>query len=229
MRRLDRFREFRFLPRGLRRTLHRTKLPDALGVSSDLKVFLGTPATQDTAGPDGSPAHVLHYLARYTHRVAISNHRLVAVSNDTAATQSSKLWPAVALSSNSASPATAVRGIPRGSHLAQQRQGQAPFRCERYRSRNLRARLLSRCQPLLGQIQRRAQQPRPRPGPRREGDGGLTVRDLAARRSTAARPLPRPCPVSGNPSHRESESPCALAAARATVARAPRRPTAHTG
>ena len=33
--------------------------------------------------PFGSPAHVLHYLARYTHRVAISNHRLVDVTNDT--------------------------------------------------------------------------------------------------------------------------------------------------
>jgi Putative transposase len=31
----------------------------------------------------GSPAHVLHYLARYTHRVAISNHRLVDVTDDT--------------------------------------------------------------------------------------------------------------------------------------------------
>jgi hypothetical protein len=29
------------------------------------------------------PRHVLHYLARYTHRVAISNHRLVAVTDDT--------------------------------------------------------------------------------------------------------------------------------------------------
>ena len=29
--------------------------------------------------PFGSPSHVLHYLARYTHRVAISNHRLVDV------------------------------------------------------------------------------------------------------------------------------------------------------
>jgi hypothetical protein len=28
--------------------------------------------------PFGGPRHVLHYLARYTHRVAISNHRLVA-------------------------------------------------------------------------------------------------------------------------------------------------------
>ena len=35
--------------------------------------------------PFGSPAHVLHYLAQYTHRVAISNHRLVAVVDDTVA------------------------------------------------------------------------------------------------------------------------------------------------
>jgi hypothetical protein len=27
--------------------------------------------------PFGGPQHVLHYLARYTHRVAISNHRIV--------------------------------------------------------------------------------------------------------------------------------------------------------
>jgi hypothetical protein len=33
--------------------------------------------------PFGSPGHVLHYLARYTHRVAISNHRLVDVTDDT--------------------------------------------------------------------------------------------------------------------------------------------------
>jgi hypothetical protein len=33
--------------------------------------------------PFGSPAHVLQYLARYTHRVAISNHRLVEVTDTT--------------------------------------------------------------------------------------------------------------------------------------------------
>ena len=32
--------------------------------------------------PFGGPRHVLHYLARYTHRVAISNHRLVTVTDD---------------------------------------------------------------------------------------------------------------------------------------------------
>jgi len=31
--------------------------------------------------PFGGPQHVLHYLARYTHRVAISNHRLVSVAD----------------------------------------------------------------------------------------------------------------------------------------------------
>ncbi len=33
----------------------------------------------DVRKPFGGPEHVLHYLARYTHRVAISNHRLIAM------------------------------------------------------------------------------------------------------------------------------------------------------
>ncbi len=32
--------------------------------------------------PFRGPSHVLHYLARYTHRVAISNHRLAALTDD---------------------------------------------------------------------------------------------------------------------------------------------------
>jgi hypothetical protein len=32
--------------------------------------------------PFGGPLHVLHYLARYTHRVAISNHRIVNFADD---------------------------------------------------------------------------------------------------------------------------------------------------
>jgi hypothetical protein len=34
-----------------------------------------------TKPPFGGPEHVLRYLARYTHRVAISNHRLLSVAN----------------------------------------------------------------------------------------------------------------------------------------------------
>jgi hypothetical protein len=47
-------------------------------------VFLRTLYHQDwvvyAKPPFGGPEHVLHYLARYTHRVAISNHRLLSVS-----------------------------------------------------------------------------------------------------------------------------------------------------
>jgi hypothetical protein len=31
--------------------------------------------------PFGGPEHVLHYLARYVHRVAISNHRIVSIDD----------------------------------------------------------------------------------------------------------------------------------------------------
>jgi Putative transposase len=31
--------------------------------------------------PFGGPQHVLHYLGRYTHRVAISNHRLISFAD----------------------------------------------------------------------------------------------------------------------------------------------------
>jgi len=31
--------------------------------------------------PFGGPEHVLHYLGRYTHRIAISNHRLVSLAD----------------------------------------------------------------------------------------------------------------------------------------------------
>jgi hypothetical protein len=33
--------------------------------------------------PFGGPDHVLHYLGRYTHRVAFSNHRILDISGDT--------------------------------------------------------------------------------------------------------------------------------------------------
>jgi hypothetical protein len=35
----------------------------------------------DLRKPFGGPEHVLHYLARYTHRVAISNHRLISLQD----------------------------------------------------------------------------------------------------------------------------------------------------
>jgi hypothetical protein len=53
----------------------------ALADEKSFRQFLRTLHRQDwvvyAKPPFGGPQHILHYLARYTHRVAISNHRIV--------------------------------------------------------------------------------------------------------------------------------------------------------
>ena len=41
-----------------------------------------TLAGQYLKRPFGGPEYVLQYLGRYTHRVAISNHRLISLADD---------------------------------------------------------------------------------------------------------------------------------------------------
>jgi len=76
---------------GLRRAFRKRKLSfhgAGLPLSNEkaFAVFLRTLFREDwvvyAKPPFGGPEHVLQYLARYTHRVAISNHRIVDV-NDT--------------------------------------------------------------------------------------------------------------------------------------------------
>ena len=76
---------------GLREAFRRGRLHfpgslEPLGTDVAFRAFLRSLYRQSwvvyAKPPFGSPAYVLHYLARYTHRVAISNHRLVAVTND---------------------------------------------------------------------------------------------------------------------------------------------------
>lgn len=76
---------------GLREAFHqgRLSLPGALqplATAPAFRAFLRSLYRQAwvvyAKPPFGRPAHVLHYLARYTHRVAISNHRLVAVTDE---------------------------------------------------------------------------------------------------------------------------------------------------
>jgi hypothetical protein len=76
---------------GLRRAFRKRKLSfhgACLPLSNEkaFAVFLRTLFREDwvvyAKAPFGGPEHVLQYLARYTHRVAISNHRIVDV-NDT--------------------------------------------------------------------------------------------------------------------------------------------------
>jgi hypothetical protein len=56
-----------------------------LSTSKAFHAFLRTLFREDwivyAKPPFGGPEHVLHYLARYTHRVAISNHRLLNVTD----------------------------------------------------------------------------------------------------------------------------------------------------
>ena len=98
-----RSRDNYFLPKEVLRKIFRGKLVDALEQAfqngqlrfeGDLKL-LAQPKTFATwlrplyrkdwvvylKRPFGGPAYVLHYLGRYTHRVAISNHRLVSLTN----------------------------------------------------------------------------------------------------------------------------------------------------
>jgi hypothetical protein len=76
---------------GLRQAFQRNKLVFhgpclPLAVEKTFAAFLRTLFRQDwvvyAKPPFGGPEHVLQYLARYTHRVAISNHRLLAVDED---------------------------------------------------------------------------------------------------------------------------------------------------
>jgi predicted Zn-ribbon and HTH transcriptional regulator len=76
---------------GLRRSFQRNQLVfhgDCLPLAQEkaFSAFLRTVFKQDwvvyAKPPFGGPEHVLQYLARYTHRVAISNHRLLSVDNN---------------------------------------------------------------------------------------------------------------------------------------------------
>jgi hypothetical protein len=75
---------------GLRRAFRHNQLVffgacRSLAHEKAFSAFLRTLFRQDwvvyAKRPFGGPQHVLHYLARYTHRVAISNHRLVEVTD----------------------------------------------------------------------------------------------------------------------------------------------------
>jgi hypothetical protein len=50
--------------------------------------------------PFGGPAHVLRYLGRYTHRMAISNHRLLAFDGESASASAGAIMPTAASSAS---------------------------------------------------------------------------------------------------------------------------------
>ena len=66
--------------------LHFSGLIEALALENNFQQLLNQPYETDWVvyckPPFKSPAHVLRYLGRYTHRVAISNQRIVSVHDD---------------------------------------------------------------------------------------------------------------------------------------------------
>ncbi len=76
---------------GLKQLLHQGKLQfhgslQGLAEPERFRQFLRQLFTKEwvvyAKPPFGGAEHVLHYLARYTHRVAISNHRLISFKDD---------------------------------------------------------------------------------------------------------------------------------------------------
>jgi hypothetical protein len=75
---------------GLKKLFHNNKIKffgtcQQLSAAKAFNAFLRTLFREDwvvyAKRPFGGPEHVLQYLARYTHRVAISNHRLLNVTD----------------------------------------------------------------------------------------------------------------------------------------------------
>jgi predicted RNA-binding Zn-ribbon protein involved in translation (DUF1610 family) len=96
--------------------------------------------------PFGGPEHVLQYLARYTHRVAISNHRIVNVADG----QVTFRWKDYA--HGSAQRTMTVRGeeFLRRFLLHVLPRGFVRIRFCGFLSSRQRAQLLPRCQQVLG-------------------------------------------------------------------------------
>ena len=118
---------------------------------------------------------------------------------------------------------------PRRAAPPHQRQGEAPFLLKADRRGNPRRRAAAPVAgPALGQVQQRAQRPRPtaRPQARRSRRLGNS-RLCPAPRSTVAPRRPNAGPTWENSFRRGSECPCARASRPAGAATPPRPPTAR--
>src|ERR1035437_8313172 len=96
--------------------------------------------------PFGGAEHVLNYLARYTHRVAISNHRLVAFEND----RVSFLWRDYAHGGKKKGMTVSADEFLRRFLLHVLPKGQVRIRHFGFFANRNRNTALQRCRPLLG-------------------------------------------------------------------------------
>ena len=96
--------------------------------------------------PFGGPNHVLNYLARYTHRVAISNHRLVALSDGKVTFR----WKDYAHGSQQKLMTLSVEEFLRRFLLHVLPSGFVRIRFFGFMANRRRASLLPRCESLVG-------------------------------------------------------------------------------
>ena len=100
--------------------------------------------------PFGGPDHVLHYLARYTHRVAISNHRLIAFEND----QVTFKWKDYARGNKKRTMTLPANEFLRRFLLHVLPRGFVRIRFFGFLANRCRSSLLPLCQQLLAPVQR---------------------------------------------------------------------------
>jgi Putative transposase len=105
--------------------------------------------------PFGGPEHVLHYLARYTHRVAISNHRLLGLADG----QVTFRWKDYAHGSKKRKMTVSAHEFLRRFLLHVLPKGFVRIRFFGFLANRRRSTLLAQCQRLL------AAQPETRPSP----------------------------------------------------------------
>jgi Putative transposase/Transposase zinc-binding domain len=103
--------------------------------------------------PFGGPEHVLHYLARYTHRVAISNHRLVSVADGNVTFR----WKDYAHGGKQRKMTVCAEEFLRRFMLHVLPRGFVRIRFSGFLANRRRKQLLPLCRRLLGRI------PQPRP------------------------------------------------------------------
>ena len=140
---------------GLRRLFarHQLRFGECMPLHEEKRfaLFLRTLHRQDwvvyAKPPFGGPEHVLHYLARYTHRVAISNHRLLSVS----ASEVRFRWKDYAHGSKQLTMALASKGFLRRFLQHVLPRGFPRIRYFGFLANRRRARMLPLCRDLLNQ------------------------------------------------------------------------------
>lgn len=137
------------------------ELVTGTGFDRLLKKAYGSEWVVYTKPPFGGPEHVVRYLARYTHRVAISNHRIVSVADG----QVTFLWKDYAHGNKQKKMILAATEFLRRFFQHVLPKGFVRIRQYGFLANRQRTELLLVCRQLLSAVQRPVCQQREQPDP----------------------------------------------------------------